>query len=133
MAGHVQLKFVMTECSKTQICLTRHNCSSLMRSYPNDPKFLDRQVRTNRADPDQTAPERYTQFSMLSASFWTYYPMVKPHCSQFRIITAIFPGVQTFKIIMVLGMWRKTKVTKKYSMHHSAVIVWVSSSENVSS
>ena len=23
MAGHVQLKFVMTECSKTQICLTR--------------------------------------------------------------------------------------------------------------
>ena len=24
MAGHAQLKFVMTECSKTQICLTRH-------------------------------------------------------------------------------------------------------------
>ena len=25
MAGHAQLKFVMTECSKTQICLTRPN------------------------------------------------------------------------------------------------------------
>ena len=25
MAVHAQLKFVMTECSKTQICLTRHN------------------------------------------------------------------------------------------------------------
>ena len=25
MAGHAQLKFVMTECSKTQIRLTRHN------------------------------------------------------------------------------------------------------------
>ena len=30
MAGHAQLKFVMTECSKTQICLTRHN---LWRTY----------------------------------------------------------------------------------------------------
>ena len=27
MAGHAQLKFVMTECSKTQIRLTRHNCN----------------------------------------------------------------------------------------------------------
>ena len=26
MAGHAQLKFVMTECSKTQIHLMRHNC-----------------------------------------------------------------------------------------------------------
>ena len=26
MAGHAQLKFVMMECSKTQIRLTRHNC-----------------------------------------------------------------------------------------------------------
>ena len=28
MAGHVQLKFVMTECSKTQIRLTGLNCES---------------------------------------------------------------------------------------------------------
>ena len=27
MAGHAQLKFVMTECSKTQIRLTRHTYS----------------------------------------------------------------------------------------------------------
>ena len=26
------------------------------RSYRNDPKFSDRQVWTNSADPDQTAP-----------------------------------------------------------------------------
>ena len=25
-------------------------------NYPNDPKFSDRQVRVNSADPDQTAP-----------------------------------------------------------------------------
>ena len=31
MAGHAQLKFVMEECSKTQICLTRHLCVFLNR------------------------------------------------------------------------------------------------------
>ena len=32
MAGHVQLKFVMTECSKTQIRLTRHiYCNQLLQ------------------------------------------------------------------------------------------------------
>ena len=30
MAGHAQLKFVMTECSKTQICLTRPKWWSMM-------------------------------------------------------------------------------------------------------
>ena len=31
MAGHTQLKFVMTECSKTQIRLTRHNLCFLTK------------------------------------------------------------------------------------------------------
>ena len=34
--------------------------------YPNDPKFLDRQVWANSVDPDQTAP---TLFAIPSASF----------------------------------------------------------------
>ena len=33
MAGHAQLKFVMTECSKTQIRLTRLNCKQTMLCY----------------------------------------------------------------------------------------------------
>ena len=32
MAGHVQLKFVMTECSKTQICLTRSNLFQIAKN-----------------------------------------------------------------------------------------------------
>ena len=90
------VKICDDEFSKTQICLTRHICSSLMRSYHNDPKFLDRQVRANRVDPDQTALEWYTLFSMLSASFWTYYPVVKAHCSKFRTITGFFSGCPNF-------------------------------------
>ena len=41
IAGHTQLKFVMTECSKTQIRLTRHNIKVLFwtngtaLTYPN--------------------------------------------------------------------------------------------------
>ena len=35
MAGHAQLKFVMTECSKTQICLTRHIYNSFIISNFN--------------------------------------------------------------------------------------------------
>ena len=31
LAGHAQLKFVMTECSKTQICLTRSMCWCLLQ------------------------------------------------------------------------------------------------------
>ena len=49
MAAYAQLKFVMTECSKTQIRLTR-----LKYEYSNDPMFLDRHVWANSVDPDQT-------------------------------------------------------------------------------
>ena len=33
--------------------------------------------------------------------FWTHYSTVKPHCSNFRVITAIFSGVQSFRVFMV--------------------------------
>ena len=34
MAGHAQLKFVMTECSKTQICLTGLICAYVFITKP---------------------------------------------------------------------------------------------------
>ena len=38
--------------------------------YSNDPKFLDRQVWANSADPDQTAPRAgSTLFAIPSAHF----------------------------------------------------------------
>ena len=43
-------------------------------AYRNDPKFLDRQVRANSVDPDQTAPRGAVcsgsaLFAILSISF----------------------------------------------------------------
>ena len=38
-------------------------------SYRNGPKFLDRLVSANSADPDQTAPGGESLFVILSASF----------------------------------------------------------------
>ena len=45
-----------------------------LQEYRNDPKFLDRQVWANSADPDQTAPtgevwSGSTLFAIPSASF----------------------------------------------------------------
>ena len=57
MAWHAQLKFVMTECSKTQIRLTRpiwhQNWHADFITYWNDPSFLDKPVWANIVDPDQ--------------------------------------------------------------------------------
>ena len=50
-------------------------------NYRNDPKFSDRYVWSNSADPDQTAPR-------------THYSMVEPHSSNFRVITTNFLGVR---------------------------------------
>ena len=74
MVGHAQLKFVMTECSKTQIRLTGLIFSCVYRNVPkflnrqayltglifscvyrNVPKFLNRQAYANDVDPDQAA------------------------------------------------------------------------------
>ena len=49
------------------------------------------------ADPDQIAPERVARsgsvlFAILS-EYLDVLSMVKPHCSNFRIIAAIFSGV----------------------------------------
>ena len=71
--------------------------------YRNVPKSLDRQIWANSVDQDQTAPltqirlllrvhtvcySGSTLFAIPSASFG--HITVKPSCSNFRIITAIF-------------------------------------------
>ena len=59
--------------------------------YRNDPKFLDRLAWANSADPDQRGAVRsdFILFAIPSASFRS----IKPHCSNFRVITANFSDV----------------------------------------
>ena len=57
--------------------------------------FLDRQVWANSVDPDQTGlPIR---LHLLDTLLYDKSP-----CSNFRVITADFSGVQIFRIFMVL-------------------------------
>ena len=53
--------------------------------YRNDPKYSDRQVWANSVDPGSRL------FAVLSASFRRC--IIKPHCSNSRIIRAVFSGV----------------------------------------
>ena len=76
--------------------------------YRNFPKFSDRQVWTNSVDPDQTAPrlllERNSLIRVYTVchSIWTFYSIVEPPCSKFRVITANFSGVRNFRICTVV-------------------------------
>ena len=67
-------------------------------TYLNDPKFLDRQIWANSVDPDQ---EGFTVCHSV-CTFWTHSSMVKPPCSNFRVIIAIFSGVQIFRIFTAI-------------------------------
>ena len=63
--------------------------------YRNVPKFSDRQVLANSADPDQTAPRALHCISVCIV--WTHFAMVEPHSSNFRVITTNFLGVWIFR------------------------------------
>ena len=67
----------------------------------NDPKFSDRQVWANSADPDQTAGQRLDclpfRLHLLNA-----LPYVKQPCPNFRVITA------NFWVSELLGVLRYT-------------------------
>ena len=63
--------------------------------YRNFPKFSDRQVWANGADPDQTVCHSV-------CIVWTHYSMVEPHSSNFRVITTNFFGVRIFRKFAVL-------------------------------
>ena len=55
---------------------SKYSCCNIVNVYyPNDPKFSDRQVCANSADPDQTAPRGAvwsgsSLFAIPLASFW---------------------------------------------------------------
>ena len=86
---HIYISIHSVECYKLDGILISVNCFS---EYRNDPKFSDRSVWANSAEPDQTAPSLsrvYTVCNSVSI-FWTHYSMVEPHCSNFRVITTIF-------------------------------------------
>ena len=93
-------------------CATRLTCDTTT-SYRNFPKFSDRQVWANSADPDQTAPRGAVSRSSLIwvctvchsvCIVWTHYSMVEPHSSNFRVITINFLGVRIFRRFTVLLM-----------------------------
>ena len=66
--------------------------------YSNDPKFLDRYVWANSADPDQRSSliRVYTVCHSVCI-VQTHNPMVEPHSSNFRVITTNFLGVWIFR------------------------------------
>ena len=81
--------------------------------YRNDPKFSDRQVWANSADPDQTAPSKLIRANTVCNSgciFWVHYSSVKPSCSNFRVITAIFFGVSEFLGFVRYVLYIKTGI-----------------------
>ena len=81
--------------------------SAVFQSYRNDPKFSNRQVRANSADPDQTAPSLIRVYIVCNSGciFWVHYSLVKPSCSNFRMITANFWGVRILRIFTVMWEW----------------------------
>ena len=60
--------------------------------YHNDPKFLDRQVWANSVDPDQTeqSDQGLHCLPLCLHLLDTLFYMVKPSCSNLRVITSIF-------------------------------------------
>ena len=88
--------------------LTKILFAFVVKSYRNFPKFSDRQVWANSADPDQTAPRGAIRVYTVCHSVcivWTHYSMVEPHSSNFRVISTNFLGVRifrTFKVYLVL-------------------------------
>ena len=61
-----------------QHLVVNHWCEVCKQTYRNDPKFSDEQVLANSADHSVCI-------------FWMHDSIVEPHCSNFRISTAIFP------------------------------------------
>ena len=70
--------------------------------YRNVPKFSDRQVWANSADPDQTAPSLIRVYTVCNSLciFWMHYPKETPSCSTFRVITI------NFRMSEILGFLR---------------------------
>ena len=76
MAGHVQLKFVMTECSKTQICLMHHIWYiPHLRELPGlSGKLLAKMLRRNKISISLMC---ILNFPMCSIHFFMNLPEIK--------------------------------------------------------
>ena len=93
--------------------------SYFVSNYRNFPKFSDRQVWANSADPDQTAPRSsliriYTVCHSVCI-VWTRYSMVEPHSSTFRVITTKFLGVRIFRKFTVVHFLNPDFIIMLYS------------------
>ena len=123
---------------KTFIQKVVPDAENFVSIYRNVPKFSDRQVWANSADPDQTAPliRIYTVCHSVSI-VWTHYSMVEPHSSNFRVITTSFLGVRIFRnftvlarvvctlYLMVSHLWNRT-ISPRFSVfRHKLVIIIV--------
>ena len=85
------LKLALHLCVKATHILTRRV------SYCNVPKFSDRHVWANSADPDQI--KVYTVCNSLCI-LWMRYSKEKPYCSTFRVIT------ENSRVSEILGFLR---------------------------
>ena len=93
---------------------TEENWPLIIIKYLNFPKFSDRQVWANNADPDQTAPSQIRVYTVCHSVciVWTRYSMVDPHSSNFRVITTNILGVQILENLRYpinLFLWQTLK------------------------
>ena len=74
--------------------------STCFKNYHTVPKFSDRPVWADSVDPDQSASLLISVYSVSHSIcvFWTQYSKVEPHCSNFRIIAAIFQVFEYLRI-----------------------------------
>ena len=77
-------------------------CPDYFIKYRKVPRFSDRLVWANSADPDQRSSliEVYTVCNSLGI-FWMHYSKKKPSCSTFRVIT---PNFWMSKILRFYGI-----------------------------
>ena len=72
----------MRSCGRNDSNILDKSGKQEKNKYHNDPKFLDRQVSANSADPDQTAPlNRVYTVCHTVCIFLSHYSLVEPHCS----------------------------------------------------
>ena len=90
--------------------------------YRNVPKFSDRQVWANSADPDKTAPSLIRVYTVCNflCIFWMHYSKEKPSCSTFRVITA------NFRVSEILVFLQYIRIPASASEHFVIQGMWVS-------
>ena len=83
--------------------------------YRNDPKFSDRLIWANSADPVRSSLIRVFTVCYSICIFLTKYPKVWPLCLRFRWITSNFSGVQKFRnfTVIIIIMFLQVSAAKK--------------------